>query len=87
MTDTIVEIWIMHTPRGDFEFGYKPGECPAPFKEAPVWMSNLKKHWDHPQGPITFEFTLTDDTYSQDAFNYLYNGPANDIKYPVQEAV
>jgi hypothetical protein len=81
----IVEKWIMHTPKGDFEFGYKMGETPN-FTTKPVWMSNFKKSWDSPQDPVLFEFTLEDETYAQDAFNFLYNGPANGIAYPSTEA-
>lgn len=78
-------IWIMHTPRGTFEFGYKAGEDPTPFEKPPIWMSDLSKKWDNPQDPVTFEFTLSDESYVQDAFNYLHNGPVNGISYPVEE--
>ena len=76
----------MHTPRGSFDFGYEIGQLPATFSETPVWMTNFTKKWVSPQDPVHFEFTLADEQYAQDAFNYLYNGPVNGIKYPVDEA-
>ena len=82
----IATMWIMHTPRGTFKFGYKIGEDPPTFNKKPVWMRRFEKHWDNPQDPIIFEFTLTDEQYIQDAFNYLYNGPAEGISYPAEEA-
>lgn len=78
-------VWIMHTPRGTFEFGYKAGEDPVPFKKPPVWMKDFKKSWDNPADPVKFEFTLADEQYVQDAFNYLHNGPTEGIKYPAEE--
>jgi hypothetical protein len=81
----IAVMWIMHTPRGTFDFGYKAGEAPPTFDKPPVWMGKFRKQWHRPQDPVIFEFTLTDEQYAQDAFNYLYNGPAEGIKYPVQE--
>lgn len=81
----IAETWTMHTPRGDFQFGYKAGEAPASFATQPVWMTDFKKKWDNPLDPVAFEFTLADESYVQDAFNYLYNGPATGIAYPAEE--
>lgn len=85
-SEIIAEIWTMHTPKGTFDFAYPVGSAPALFEKPPVWMTNFKKSWDTPQEPIRFEFTLSDEKYVQDAFNYLYNGPVNDIKYPAEEA-
>lgn len=82
----IVTMWTMNTPKGSFDFGYKMGEGPAELKEKPVWMKDFKRTWDNPQDPVKFEFTLSDEQYAQDAFNYLYNGPANGIAYPAAEA-
>lgn len=83
--DQVAVMWIMHTAKGTFDFGYKPGEDPPIFKKPPVWMKDFKKTWDNPQDPVTFEFTLSDEQYIQDALNYLYNGLAEDIKYPAEE--
>jgi hypothetical protein len=81
----VAVMWIMHTQKGTFDFGYKAGEDPDPPKTQPVWMKDFKKKWDNPSDPVTFEFTLADEMYIQDALNYLYNGPANGINYPATE--
>jgi hypothetical protein len=83
--EIIAETWTMHTPRGSFDFAYPMGSAPVVFKKPPVWMTSFKKVWDNPQDPVHFEFTITDEQYVQDAFNYLYNGPVQAIKYPVDE--
>lgn len=67
--------WIMHTPKGTFEFGYKVGEDPIVLKKKPVWMSKFARYWANPSAPVIFEFTLSDDSYIQEALNYLYNEP------------
>lgn len=81
----VATMWIMHTPKGTLEFGYKAGEDPPTPKTKPVWMDNFKKRWDNPSDPVMFEFTLSDETYIQDAINFLHNGPVEGIKYPASE--
>lgn len=83
--DAIVETWTMNTPRGSFDFAYKADQTPALSGNKPVWMENFKRQWDNPQDPVHYEFDLKDESYVQDAFNFLYNGPANGIKYPGEE--
>jgi hypothetical protein len=83
--ETIVETWTMHTAKGTFDFAYPMDAVPTPFKKPAVWMKDFKKTWDNPQDPIHFEFTLSDEKYIQDALNYLYNGPQEDVAYPVEE--
>lgn len=84
--DGLAETWTMHTPRGSFTFSYKAGEGPEVSGKKPIWMTKLNRTWDNPSEPIKFVFTLGDESYVQDAFNFLYNGPANGIKYPGEES-
>lgn len=81
----VAELWIMHTPKGTFDFGFKAGEGPKLGGNKPVWMKDFKRTWDNPQDPVTFEFTLSDETYIQDALNFVYNGPAMGVDYPAEE--
>ena len=82
----IAEQWTMHTPKGSFDFAYPADRCPNLEGDRPVYMTKFKRTWDNPSDPIKYEFTLTDESYVQDAFNFLYNGPANGIKYPGVES-
>lgn len=80
--EDVAVMWIMHTSKGTFDFGYKMGEAPEANGDKPSWMGDFKRKWDSPTDPVTFEFTLTDESYIQDAMNFLYNGPVNGIQYP-----
>lgn len=71
--DQIAAIWTMITPKGAFDFVYKMGEDPVTPEERPIWMGDFSKKWENPTDPVAFTFTLTDEKYIQNAFDFLYN--------------